>query len=84
MPGRQGTQELTSESVLVGLDVLDEVEPLGLIELGMSGVGRISIRDCVAVGETHWLGLSLSGDEVRVWFKLSGDTWVPVCLGWVI
>ena len=27
------------------------------------------------------MGLSLSGDEVRVWFRHSGDTWAPVCLG---
>ena len=59
--------------MLVGLDVLDEVEPLGLIELGTSDIGRISIgasgfdiRDCVAVGEIYCLGLSLSGNEVRV------------------
>ena len=56
MPDRQGTQEL----VLVKLDVLDEVKPLGVIELGTSGVGRISIgtsgldvRDWVAVGDTY-------------------------------
>ena len=55
------------------------VELLGLIELEMlsSGmcVGKISAGTshldagvAVVVGETHWVGLSLSGDEVRVWF----------------
>ena len=28
--------------MLVGLDVLNEVEPLGLVEVGMSGSERIS------------------------------------------
>ena len=70
---------------------LDGVVLLGLIKLVTSGAGRISTgtssldaRGCVAVKEIHWLGLSLSGDEVRVWFRLYGETWVPVCLGAVI
>ena len=81
-------QARDSESESVRLDVLDRVVLLDLVRLPTSGAGGISTgasgldaRGCVAVGKIHWLGLSLSGNEVRVCLRLCGDTWCQCVWG---
>ena len=91
---RDSESESESLSVLlVWLDMLEEVvelpEFVGLEPLSATVcAGKISIGTSsldagvsVAVGETHWLGLSASGDEVIVWFRCCIVSLVPVCLG---
>ena len=68
MPCWQETQELES-------DLLSGTVGVGKISIGTSsldaGVG-------VVVRETCWLGLSLSGNKVTVWFWLCVVSLVPV------
>ena len=73
MPCWQGTWSQESELLSappVGLDMLEEVVELVSGTMGASkisiGASGLDAEVSFVVGETHWLGLSLSGDKVSV------------------